>query len=289
MDFGIGFRPKYLDELLRDEVRLDAPKIDFLELLSDNYFSLNGELNTRPFENALRLAERYPILLHGVSLNLGSKERISKRTIRELKRLKSALNALWISDHNCFNGVDGKTSHDLLPIPYNRKYLDVICRNIIDAQDQLGDSIVLENVSTYFHWQESTMSESEFIARIVDRTKCRLLIDLNNIYVNSVNHGFDPFVFLKQIPSAAIQQIHVAGHSVLKGVKGHLLLVDTHDSKVHKQVHELYGEFLSIHGHRPLMIEWDANLPPLKIVHNELRPFLKRLNRFNSKIGKRSL
>jgi uncharacterized protein (UPF0276 family) len=212
----------------------------------------------RPLDIIDRVRERYRVALHGVSMNLGSANEVDADYLRRLRKLASRVDPLWISDHVSWTGIDGFSSHDLLPLPYTDEALDALATNVAIAQDVLGRALVLENPSTYLAFAHTTMTEAAFLTALCERTGCYLLLDVNNIYVSATNHGLDPDDWLHGLPLDRVRQVHLAGHS-----QGRDMLIDTHDAPVPDPVWQLYARFASRLGHVATMIERDDHIPPL--------------------------
>jgi uncharacterized protein (UPF0276 family) len=257
LGFGLGVRPKHYEALLGE--RLDA--VDWLEALTENYLGSGG----RPLHYLERLREHYPLVLHGVSLSIGGCEPLDGDYLRALRALADRFAVSWISDHLCWTGVDGINLHDLLPLPYTEEALDHVVARIAQAQDILGRRLVIENVSSYLSFEHSTLAEQNFLAEIATRSDCLLLLDVNNVYVSSVNHGFDARDYLHALPIERVQQIHLAGHS-----RQGDYLIDTHDAPVSEPVWSLYREALARFGTVATMIERDDCIPPLDALLSEL-------------------
>jgi uncharacterized protein (UPF0276 family) len=255
LGFGIGLRSVHFDYILKNN-----PAVDWFEVLSENYLDTGG----RPLHVLDQVAERYPVVLHGVSLSVGSTDAVNFDYLRKLKALAKRIKAHWISDHLCWTGVTGLNTHDLLPMPYTDQALRHAIERVKIIQDFLGRPIALENASTYLEFAASTWPESEFLAAIAEQANCGILLDVNNVYVSSFNHGFDPEAYIDRIPSDRVVQMHLAGHTN-KGT--HIL--DTHSDYVIETVWKLYR-----YAHRRLggvatLLEWDANIPEFDIVHGE--------------------
>ena len=212
-----------------------------------------------------QIAERYPVVMHGVSLSIGSTDPLNVEYLTKLKRLAAGVNPHWISDHLCWTGVLGKNAHDLLPIPLNEQTLRHVVGRVRQVQDMLERPLVLENPSSYVTFAGSTMSEWEFLSRMAEETDCGLLLDVNNVYVSSMNHDFDPVEFVRNVPHERIVQIHLAGHS---NCQTHL--IDTHDNHVVDPVWELYRLAHQLTGGVSTLLEWDARIPPFPVVHAEV-------------------
>ncbi|OYT99677.1 MAG: hypothetical protein CFE40_07655 [Burkholderiales bacterium PBB1] len=254
--FGLGLRtPHYPDFLAAPQ------RVDWLEILSDNYLVPGG----KPLVMLDQIRANYPMVMHGVALSVGAADGPDRDYLDALAALERRVEPLWISDHLCWTGVHGKVLHDLYPLPYTEAALDVVVRNVQIAQEVLQRPLVLENVSSYVSFRASEMTEWEFIRAVCDRTGCRLLLDVNNIYVSSVNHGFDPQAFLEGIPADRVQQIHLAGHT---DHGDHI--VDTHDHPVADPVWALYASALARVGPVATLIERDDQIPPLAELITEL-------------------
>jgi uncharacterized protein len=255
LGFGIGLRTVHFDHILQHR-----PKIDWFEILSENYLDTGG----RPLWILDQIAERYPVVLHGVSLNVGSKDPIDYEYLRKLKALDKRIGARWVSDHLCWTGVSGLNVHDLLPMPYTDESLRYTIERIKTIQDYLERPIALENASTYLEFSVSTWKESDFIATMAEEADCGILLDVNNVYVSSFNHGFDPKAYIDKIPADRVIQIHLAGHTH----KGTYIL-DTHSDYVIDTVWDLYRHTYRRMGGISTLLEWDASIPEFDIVHAE--------------------
>ena len=254
--FGLGLRPRHYKDFLR------APQpIDWLEIISENYMVPGG----KPMAMLDAILERYPVAMHGVSLSIGSTDGLDKNYLIDLKKLAKRAKPLWISDHLCWTGVQRLNSHDLLPLPYSEEALRLVVRHVEQVQEALGQRILLENVSSYLEYQSSEMSEWEFLKLVTEQADCLLLLDVNNIYVSSVNHGFDAKEFLDHLPVNRVQQIHLAGHSNHRDY-----IVDTHDHPVAKPVWDLYRHACVHFGEVATMIERDDDIPELGVLIAEL-------------------
>ena len=254
--FGLGLRTAHYSAFL------EAPqRVDWLEIISDNYLVPGG----KPLVMLDRIRKRHPMVMHGVSLGIGSVSGPDEAYLDRIAALVDRVQPLWVSDHLCWTGVHGRQLHDLLPLPYTEEALDVVVRNVQRVQERLGRRLLLENVSSYVAFEQSTMSECEFLRGVCARTDCLLLLDLNNVHVSAVNHGFDAMAFLHAIPADRVQQIHLAGHT---DHGDHL--VDTHDHPVADPVWALYREALACFGAVATMIERDDHIPPLPELIAEL-------------------
>lgn len=249
---GIGLRREHYADVLAG-----AAACDWLEAISENYMAVGG----RARKVLLAVRERYPIALHGVSLGVGNSGPLDDGYLAELKSLAAEVEPAWVSDHLCWTGSRGRTTHDLLPLPYTREALENVVARVQRVQERLGRPIVLENVSTYVAWRGSTLSEEEFLAEVARRSGCGLLLDVNNVWVSATNHGRDPRAFLEAIPRGSVWQIHLAGPS-----QAGPLLVDSHDHPVRPEVWELYREAVRRFGEVSTLVEWDDRIPELSVV-----------------------
>ncbi len=254
--FGLGFRPQHFEA-----IREGRPRIDWFETITENVMGLGG----KPAHMLNALRADYPIALHGVSLSLGSDDGLDAGYVEALAALTSAIEPLWVSDHLCWTGLGGTNTHDLLPLPYTEEALARVAGHVSQVQDRLGRRILVENPSSYVAFKASEMSEAEFLVELCARADCLLLLDVNNVWVSSVNHGFDPFAYIDALPTARIQQIHLAGHSDLGDH-----LIDTHDQPVCEAVWDLYAKTCVRHGRVAAMVERDDNIPDLAELVAEL-------------------
>ncbi|HEX7669744.1 MAG TPA: DUF692 domain-containing protein [Polyangiaceae bacterium] len=252
---GLGLRTKHYAHILEHR-----PKVDWFEILSENYMQTHG----RPLHFLDRVAEAYPIVMHGVSLSIGSTDPLNREYLAELRDLRDRTRARWVSDHLCWTGVMGKNTHDLLPLPYTEEALRHVVKRVREVQDFLGGPIALENPSTYLEFHGSTLTEWEFLAALVREAGCGLLLDVNNVYVSAKNHGFDPATYLAGIPFDHVVQIHVAGHTD-HGTH----IVDTHIGPVVDPVWQLLGEAHRRAGGTSVLLEWDAEIPDFETTHAE--------------------
>jgi uncharacterized protein len=257
LGFGLGLRVEHYAEIFDGQ-----PDVDWFEALTENYLVPGG----RPIHNLMRVRERFPVALHGVSLSIGSTTPLDLAYLSQVKALARRVDPVWVSDHLCWTGVNGKNLHDLLPLPYTEEALAHVVTRVRAVQEILGRRILLENVSSYLAFHESRMTEWEFLSAVAEQSDCLILLDVNNVYVSSVNHEFDPLAYLDGIPAERVQQIHLAGHENHGDY-----LIDTHDQPVPDAVWSLYSEALRRFGTVPTMIERDANIPPLAELEAELR------------------
>ena len=256
LGFGLGLRVDHYEAILAEH-----PPVDWFEALTENYLVPGG----KPLDNLMRIRDRYPMVMHGVSLSIGSTQPLDRNYLAQVKALAARLEPHWVSDHLCWTGIAGRNMHDLLPLPYTEEALANVVERVRTVQDFLGRRILLENVSSYVTYRDSQLTEWEFLREIAQRADCLILLDVNNIYVSSVNHEFDPLDYLNAIPADRVQQIHLAGHENHGDY-----LIDTHDHPVPDPVWELYGAALRRFGSVSTMIERDANIPPLEELCAEL-------------------
>jgi len=256
LGFGLGLRTEHYETILADK-----PPLDWLEIITENYLIPGG----KPLYYLERIREHYPMVMHGVSLSIGSSDPLDWDYLHQVKALAKKIEALWISDHLCWTGIQSKNTHDLLPLPYTHEAIDLIVDRIKQVQDFLGQRILIENVSSYITYTASALSEWDFIKTISERADCLLLLDINNIYVSSVNHEFDPMNYIRGIPKERVYQIHLAGHSN----EGDYI-IDTHDHAIVDPVWDLYAAALKEMGPVSTMIERDDNIPPLSTLLTEL-------------------
>lgn len=254
---GVGLRTAHYTHILEQ-----SPEVAWFEVLSDNYLHTRG----RPLEILDRIAERYPVALHGVSLNLGSVEPLDREYIRELKGLRDRVGAHWVSDHVCFTGVAGRNTHDLLPLPLTEEALRHVAARARMVSELLDSRLVLENPSTYVEFAGATLHEWEFMAALAEEADVGLLLDVNNVLVSAKNHGFDPETYLAAIPMQRVVQIHVAGHTD-HGTHA----IDTHIGPVPDAVWQLYARARALGADAAVLLEWDAEIPPFEIVHADAR------------------
>lgn len=256
LGLGVGLRSVHFEYILSEQ-----PAVDWFEVISENFMNSGG----RPRYVLDQIAERYPIVMHGVSLSIGSSDPLNLEYLRKLKLLAAATRAVWVSDHVCWTGVAGVNTHDLLPLPYNEPTLKHVVERVRIVQDFLERPLVLENPSSYVTFADSTMSEWEFVARLAEETDCGLLLDVNNVYVSAFNHDFDPVDFLKGLPHERVVQMHLAGHADCGTHR-----IDTHDGPVIDPVWELYRVAHELTGGVSTLLEWDANIPEFPVVHAEV-------------------
>ena len=252
---GIGLRAAHVAQ-----VRAERPHLGWLEVHSENYFVDGG-----PALAALEaIRTDYPISLHGVGMSLGSADPLDSAHLARLARLAARVEPAAVSEHLCWGRVDGRHLNDLLPLPFTEEALRLICERIDQVQIALSRTILVENVSSYLRFGHDAMAEWQFVAEVVDRTGCKLLFDVNNVYVNAVNHGFDPLDYLSAIPADAVAEIHLAGFDASGPC-----LIDSHGARVAAPVWSLYRATIERFGPRPTLIEWDTDLPALEVLLDE--------------------
>ena len=262
---GLGLRPEHYQDFLAG-----SQPLNWLEILSDNYLVPGG----KPLYFLDTIRQDYPVAMHGVALNIGSSDALDWDYLSTIKTLAQRVEPHIISDHLCWTGVNQHRMHDLLPLPYTEDAIRHVAKRIQDVQDFLGRELVVENLSSYLQAQ-APLKEWEFVRAVAQEAQCGLLVDVNNIFVSSRNHGFDAMDYLKALPADRIRQIHLAGHTY----SGEFC-VDTHDQPVCTDVWQLYGQAVKLWGHIPTMIERDDNIPPLQELLDELgqaRDFLQAL------------
>jgi hypothetical protein len=254
--FGLGLRHEHFLDVIETK-----PKLDWLEVITENFMMPGGNA----VNSLKKIRALYPILFHGVSLSIGSSDPLNYSYLNKLKETIKLFEPTWISDHLCWTGIHSKNTHDLLPMPYTEESLKHIVSRLIEVQDFLGHAILIENPSSYVSFEESSMSESVFLKRMAQESGCYLLLDVNNVYVSSINHGFSAFDYIAGLPQDKIKQIHLAGHTN----KGDVL-IDTHDSPLIEPVLSLYKKTIELKGFVPTMIERDDNIPSLAELMKEL-------------------
>jgi len=257
LGYGLGLRPDHYLEIIDNK-----PNIDWFEILSENYMVDGG----RPLYYLDKIRRDYPMVMHGVSLSIGSTDPLDWDYLRQLTQLIERVQPEWISDHLCWTGVEGKNMHDLLPLPYTETAIQHVADRIKQVQDFLGRQILIENVSSYLTYKQDEMSEWEFISRLMQEADCLMLFDINNIYVSSINHGFDPHEYIDAIPAERVMQYHLAGHTLMGDY-----IIDTHDQPVIDPVWHLYAYCVRRFGPVSTMIERDDNIPPFKELMAELQ------------------
>jgi uncharacterized protein (UPF0276 family) len=252
---GIGLRVPHYKHIFEHR-----PVVDWFEIISENFMVDGG----RPLQVLDQILERYRVVQHGVSMYFGSAESLNREHLRRLKTLAKRTNTPWLTDHLCWGSVDGRYSHDLLPLPYTFEAVKKTAQKIREARDFLEVPIAVENVSSYAEYHVSEMNEWEFLSEVVEDADCGILLDVNNIYVSSQNHNFDPFDYLNGIPRERVAQIHIAGHS-----RYEKYLLDTHDHPVPDPVWDLYARAIQLVGTTATLLEWDDRIPSFEEVHRE--------------------
>jgi uncharacterized protein len=255
LGLGVGLRTVHFGHILSRR-----PAVDWFEVLSENFMDTRG----RPLWVLDQVAERYPIALHGVSMSIGSTDPLDREYLRKLKALAGRTRAHWVSDHLCWTGVAGRNVHDLLPMPYTEEALRHTAARVRQASEILERPLVLENPSSYVEFAASSMTEWEFLSRLGEEADCGLLLDVNNVYVSSFNHGFDPRVYIDNVPADRVVQYHVAGHTN-KGT--HIL--DTHSDHAVAEVWELFRRSCRRTGNVSTLYEWDEDIPDFEVLHAE--------------------
>ena len=255
LGIGIGLRVPHYDHILARR-----PDVAWFEIISENYLGEGG----RPLAVLDRILEQYLVVQHGVGLYPGNAQGVDFDHLRRLKRLVRRTGTPWVSDHLCWGSVDGTFSHDLLPMPYTFEAARRIAENLRMIQDFLEVPLAVENVSSYAAFREEEMTEWEFLTEVVERAGVDILLDVNNIYVSSINHGFDPRVYVDFVPAERVRQMHIAGHS-----RYERFIIDTHDHAVADPVWQLYARAVERCGAVPTLLEWDARIPSFDEVHQE--------------------
>jgi uncharacterized protein len=256
LGYGLGLRRQHYEAVVQDH-----PAVDWFEILTENYLVDGG----KPLYYLDRIRADYPLVMHGVSLSIGGTDPLDKDYLQRVKNLAARIEPAWISDHLCWTGVGGNNMHDLLPLPFTEEALQHVVERVQRVQDFLGRRILLENVSSYFQYAQSSIPEWEFLSELARQADCLLLVDINNIYVSAFNHEFDALHYLQSLPAEHVQQFHLAGH-LNRGA----YLIDTHDQPVIEPVWQLYAEALRLFGPVSTMIERDDNIPPLTELLREL-------------------
>jgi len=268
---GIGLRAEHAVEFLERQ-----PDVGFIEVHAENYFGRGGRML-----NLLEQARRdHALSLHGVGLSIGSTDPLDRMHLRRLAELAARLQPAFVSDHLCWSSHRGVHANDLLPLPLTQEALDHVVARVGAVQDALGRTLLLENVSSYFEYEDSTIAEAEFLAEVARRSGCGILLDVNNLHVSACNHGFDAAAFLRTIPVGAVHEMHLAGHVRKRFADGAEILIDTHSEPVCDAVWSLYETALARFGAVPTLIEWDNDLPPLATLLAEAARADRRLAAF---------
>ena len=267
---GVGLRTSHYPHILEQK-----PDVDFFEILSENYLDTGG----RPMHVVEQVADRYPIVMHGVSMSIGSTDPLDREYLKKLKALADRTRALWVSDHLCWTGVAGRNTHDLLPMPYTEEALRHVVERVRAVSDALERPLMLENASTYAEFAASSMPEHEFFGRLMEEADCGMLLDVNNVYVSAFNHGTDAKAYLDAIDPSRVTQYHLAGHTN-KGTH----IVDTHNDHVIEAVWDLYRHSVARTGDVSTLLEWDADIPDFEVVHAEARKALAHRSHGNESV-----
>jgi uncharacterized protein (UPF0276 family) len=271
LGIGIGLRIPHYHHILSKK-----PTVDWFEIISENYMCDAG----RPLEVLDAILEQYKVIQHGVALYFGSTDPIDREQLKRLKTLVKRTKTPFLSDHLCWGSVDGTYTHDLLPVPYTSAAAKNTARRVREVRDFLEVPIIVENVSSYAEFHASTMTEWQFLTEVVQQADCGILLDVNNIYVSSKNHSFDPYDYLNNIPHERVGQIHIAGHS-----KFEKYILDTHDHPVLDPVWKLYAHAINKCGPTSTLLEWDAHIPSFAEVHGEALKAKKFLEGMRPKVA----
>jgi uncharacterized protein len=249
---GVGLRRCHYTKILEEH-----PPLDWFEVVSENFMVAGG----RPLQVLEGVRSHYPIVMHGVSLSIGSTDPLNFKYLNELAALARRFEPAWVSDHLCWTGVGGHNLHDLMPLPYTDEVVRHVARRLRQVQELLERTILIENVSSYMEFTCSRLSEWEFLSAVAEEADCGILLDINNIFVNAFNHGFDAVHYIDSIPAERVAQFHLAGHS-----DHGAYLLDTHDHPIHSEVWTLYEHAVSLFGRVPTLIEWDDNIPEFEVL-----------------------
>jgi len=271
LGLGLGLRSQHFNYILENN-----PDVDWFEVISENFMDSYG----RPRYILHQIAERYPVVMHGVSMSIGSTDPLNFDYLKKLKILAREVQPAWVSDHLCWTGILTINSHDLLPVPLNEETLDHVCRRITIVQDILERPLILENPSTYLSFEHSTMPEWKFLKYMAEETNCGLLIDVNNVYVSAFNNDFDPVEYLNNIPYHRVVQMHLAGHQHCGDY-----IVDTHDRAVTDQVWELFRLMWQKTSGVSTLLEWDGDIPSFEEYHSEMlkaKNYMSGKHQFNN-------
>lgn len=257
LGFGLGLRTQHYAYILEHR-----PEIDWFEAITEDYLVAGG----KPLHYLNRIREHYPLVMHGVSLSIGSCDPLNIEYLKKVKILADNIQPVWISDHLCWTGVEGLNTHDLLPLPYTEEALKHVVDRVKQVQDFLGRPILLENVSSYIEYRDSRITEWAFLTAIAEQADCYILLDINNIYVSAVNHHFDPLDYLNAIPQHRVRQFHLAGHKNCGDY-----IIDTHDAPIIDGVWSLYRQAVKRFGKVSTMIERDDDIPEFPVLFAELQ------------------
>ena len=252
LGFGLGLRREHYTYVIDRH-----PQVDWFEVVSENFMVKGG----RPLQVLEKVRERYPIVLHGVSMSIGSVDPLNRKYLADLRDLARRFEPAWISDHLCWTGVSGRNLHDLLPLPYTDEAVHWVSARIRQVQETLERTILIENVSSYLTFVHSTMTEWEFLTAVAQDSNCGILLDINNVFVSAFNHSFDAGKYIESVPTERVAQYHLAGHSD----RGSYLL-DTHDHPIATEVWALYELAIRRFGEISALIEWDDQVPEFQIL-----------------------
>ena len=266
---GLGLRSKHFNYILKNN-----PAVEWFEIISENFMDSGG----RPRQVLRRIAERYAVVMHGVSLSIGSTDELNFEYLKKLKNLAAEIEPLWISDHLCWTGINGLNTHDLLPVPLTEESLKHICRRINQVQDFLERPFVFENPSTYLTFKQSSIPEYDFLRYMTEETGCQLLLDVNNVYVSAFNNDFDAAHYIRNIPHKSVVQMHLAGHQHCGDY-----IIDTHDRHVSQDVWRLFTLAWRLTNGAATLLEWDGNIPDFEEYHAELLKAKNFMSGFNEK------
>jgi len=264
---GIGLKAQHYAEIIADQ-----PDIGWFEVHTENYMGAGGP----PHRYLEAIAETYPLSFHGVGLSLGSADGLDQAHLKRKKELVEKYRPSLVSEHLSWSSFGGSYLNDLLPLPYTQESLDVIAAHVKETQDVLGRQILIENPSTYLEFEDSALPETEFLMLLAEKTKCGVLLDVNNVYVSAWNHGFDPLAYIRALDGAPVGEMHLAGHhfntEIIKDYpQSNGLRIDDHGSEVKNEVWELYKQAVAMFGRKPTLIEWDTNIPALSVLMEEGR------------------
>jgi uncharacterized protein len=257
LGFGVGLRRPHYAHVLEQPAADDAALVDWFEVISENFMVEGG----RPLQVLEGVRAQYPVVMHGVSLSIGSSDPVDRAYLGALRALARRIEPAWISDHLCWNSVGGHNLHDLLPLPYTEEVIHHVAGRIREVQDILERTILIENVSSYMAFRASRLSEWDFLSAVAEEADCAILLDLNNIFVSAFNHRFDPLRYIDAVPAGRVAQFHLAGHSDYGGY-----LLDTHDHPIRDEVWALYEHAVRRFGRIPTLIEWDDNIPEFAVL-----------------------
>ncbi|MDZ7823152.1 MAG: DUF692 domain-containing protein [Ahrensia sp.] len=272
---GVSFKHDYLDAILKD-----VGDVGFLEVHAENYMGDGGY----PHRTLEKIRENFPISLHGVCMSLGGPKALSQDHLRRFKALVDRYEPAMVSEHLAWSTHDDIFLNDLLPLPYTAQTLDHVCTHVNQMQDTIGRKILLENPATYVLFEQSVMSETDFMRQIVQRTGCGLLLDINNVFVSATNHHFSALEYLDEFPLEHVGEIHLAGHTEQHDDQGNRLLIDSHDRAVSDPVWQLYEDVIETNGCVPTLVEWDSDLPSWEVLRAEAgyaNKILKRSERMH--------